>query len=114
MQADDARPAEGVVWGGDKVSCTEEVVADRDRHIEVLREVIDAYYTSFRALPGLVGLGAAPIYANGENTGKVGIEVMIDSELPPEQFESLMIPSEIEGCKVFIRRGHPVPAGGGS
>ncbi len=46
-----------MVWGGDKISFTQGVVADRHRHQQVLHDVTNKYEDSLKEIQGVVGAG---------------------------------------------------------
>ena len=46
-----------MVWGGDKISFTQGVVADRHRHHQVLHDVTNKYEDPLKEIQGVVGAG---------------------------------------------------------
>ena len=46
-----------MVWGGDKISFTQGVVADRHRHQQILHDVTNKYEDSLKEIQGVVGAG---------------------------------------------------------
>jgi len=92
------KPGE-VVWGGDKISCTQEVVAARYRHLQVLSDVRTKYEHSLVEIPGVVGAGMGFVRKDGQNTNVIGIIVIVETN-PGDAL--LMIPSRIENCIVTV------------
>ncbi len=54
-----------MVWGGDKISFTQGVVADRHRHQQVLHDVTNKYEDSLKEIQGVVGAGMGFVRLNG-------------------------------------------------
>ena len=93
-----------------RVSCNAWVRADRDRHIEVLKDVKQRHRDSLWAIPGVHGLGVGFVRREGRRTDEVGIVVVFDSVLPPEQIDpDNLLPTTIEGCMVNVQFDHLVP-----
>ena len=92
-----------LVWG-DKISCTEEVKRNRDRHVEALTEVRARHHAALMAIPGVYGAGIGYIYAEGKRTSEIGITVKLSKILPPGATDpKSLVPSAIEGCTVSAR-----------
>ena len=53
-----------MVWGGDKISFTQGVVADRHRHQQVLHDVTNKYEESLKEIQGVVGAGMGFVQLN--------------------------------------------------
>ena len=53
-----------MVWGGDKISFNQGVVADRHRHQQVLHDVTNKYEDSLKEIPGVVGAGMGFVRLN--------------------------------------------------
>ena len=101
-------------WGEGTISCTEEVVADRERHIEVLIEVKTRHQIELSKIPGVVGIGAGWAIEDGKSNRDV---LAIRVGLSPEAFEAEidsrgLIPMTIEGCKVSVYLTDTEPVGG--
>ena len=98
-------------YGPWRVSCTDAVIADRDRHIEVLIEVRDRHRDELMAVPGVNGLGVGIVYEDGQRSDKLGVVVYIDTQIPSDQrHPSDVIPARLEGCIVSIRASDVQPA----
>ena len=103
-------PTPGAFETDDRISCTDEVKADRKRHVQVLREVKDRH-PEVLEIPGVNGYGAGSIFRDGERTDELGIIITVDSEFPPEEVDpDDLIPSHLEGCVVSVERAHYEPA----
>ena len=111
--AQSAETSASIEWGEGTISCTEEVVADRDRHVEVLFEVRERHELgSLLAVEGVWGLGVGRVRKDGKNTGELGIIVHAYRQAAPNGADPWdAIPSMIEGCIVNLQVGAPpVPA----
>lgn len=87
-------------FDSDRVSCTPEVVADRLRHNEVLKEVQHRYSDRLFEVPGVFGFGISSI-RDEVNGHTLAIRVSFDVELHDKDPESvLLVPTTIEGCKI--------------
>ena len=84
-------------WGGDRVSCTEEVMGDRQRHSDVLKEVRRRYRDVLYSITGVLGSGIGDVDEDGI---RVHFDIEVDAE--PPTFRRL-IPMLIEGCKVSVK-----------
>lgn len=97
-----ARP----VAEGEPCSCTSEVVADSDRHTEVLIEVQNRRQNALLSIPGVTSMGVGFIYKSGTRTNELGITIFITQMLRPDQANPRnFIPATIEGCTVSVRVG---------
>ena len=102
--AQSAETSASIEWGEGTISCTEEVVADRERHIEVLIEVKTRHQIELSKIPGVVGIGAGWAHEDGKRnrdvlTINVGVSPdTLDDEADPWD----LVPSTIEGCKVSV------------
>ena len=54
-----------MVWGGDKISFTQGVVADRHRHQQVLHDVTNKCGDSLKEIQGVVGAGTGFVRLGG-------------------------------------------------
>ena len=94
-----------VVWG-EQISCTAEVVADRDQHFNVLRNVRETYRLQIHEIPGVDGSGIGAVYESGEKTDAIGIVIHFDDAVYAASPSSLtLIPMFIEGCRVSVEIG---------
>ena len=59
-----------MVWGGDKISFTQGVVADRHRHQQVLHDVTNKYEDSLKEIQGVVGAGMGFVHLNKPSMSK--------------------------------------------
>jgi hypothetical protein len=91
-------------FASNRVSCTREVVADRERHLEVLNDIVERYESAIYAIEGVNGIGAGPVRISGEKTGDHGIIVLVPSQFPRELPDPRdAIPTTIEGCIVNVQ-----------
>ena len=105
-------PGESVEWGGDEISCTDDVMADQGRHIEVLIEVKRRCQQKLSKIPGVVGVGAGYAIRNGRKTRELAIRVGITPEAIEAETDSRdLVPLSIEGCKVSVYLSNPEPVG---
>ena len=88
-----------MVWGGDKISFTQGVVADRHRHQQVLHDVTNKYEDSLKEIQGVVGAGMGFVRKDGQNTNALEIIVFVE---PKDDHTFSMIPSRIENCIVTV------------
>ena len=93
------------------VSCTDEVVADWDRHLAVLTDVNDRYDQTIVARTGWTGMGVGFAYDDGVRSDRLALVVIVD---PDDLYnDDLMnkIPAHFEGCEVNIQTGRVSPTG---
>ena len=88
---------------GPRISCTKQIEADRDLHIEVLMDMQTRHGGQLKAIPGLRGVGVGFIEENGELTDVLGIQVWVDpTQLPEGVGLEDLFPRRLEGCVVGI------------
>ena len=92
--------------GGPRISCSEEIAADRDLHIEVLRDVRRRHRDLLSAIPGIQGVGVGNVRPSG-----LGIKLIVDTAQLGEGVSLAdVVPATLEGCIVDTRHGRIVPA----
>ena len=121
-------------FASDRVSCTEEVladpdrhydvspevlrryrpalkaraVADRKRHIDVLADVMKRYKAALESSPAVIGVGVGEVrWEAGRGTLRPGIIVLAHSQLiEGDQNSASFVPSMLEGCEVAVHLSH--------
>ena len=103
-------------FASNRISCTEEVMADRETHLVVLKGVKKRYSGAFWSIPGVVGVGIGVLRVPPVKSDVLGINVAFDYKTfqsafnprsmvqPPVESEDDprgRIPPFLEGCSIY-------------